>query len=203
MMAYCTACGGPRMPLTAKSVNMAGQPSQVTGTIARIVGWLVLVGGLGLSFILLAIGQAIVPGGFIGWAFFAPIAIATIICALALLRGGKNLVAEGKGTERQTKSQAILAMAQVRGGKVDVWDVSRALSIPPQQADILLTELAKSSPDTVHVDIDEASGTLIYRIDPSGAVKMRVFDEKVRVAAAQAEALEDESVMKQYQRRTV
>jgi hypothetical protein len=189
MMAYCTACNAPRMPLATTSVNLAGRPSQVTGTVARVFGWMVLASGLTFALILLAIFQAIVPGGFIGWAFFVPIALVSTICGVALLRGGKNLVAEGKGTERQTKSQAILALAQHRGGKINAWDVAGALSISLQQADSLLTELAKASPDTVAVDIDEASGTLVYRIDASGAaVRMRIFDEKVRIAAAQAEA---------------
>lgn len=154
-------------------------------------GWIVLASGLTLALVLLAIFQALFPAGFVGWAFFVPIALVSGISGIALLRGGKNLVNEGKGAERQTKSQAILALAQHRGGAVNVWDVSRALSIPLPQADALLTELAKSSPDNVAVEIDEASGTLVYRIDTSGAVRLRVFDEKVRVAAANAEARED------------
>ncbi len=188
MMAYCTACGGARVPLTAASVNLAGQSSQVTGTVARVFGWIVLASGLSTALILLAIFQALFPEGFVGWALFVPIALVSGISGIALLRGGRNLVNEGKGAERQTKSVAILALAQHRGGAVNVWDVSRALSISLQQADSLLTELAKSSPDNVAVEIDEASGTLVYRIDASGAVRMRVFDEKVRVAAANAEA---------------
>jgi hypothetical protein len=190
MMAYCTACNAPRMPLATASVNLAGRPSQVTGKVARVFGWIVLASGLTLALILLAIFQAIAPAAFIGWAFFVPIALVSTICGVALLRGGKNLVAEGKGTERQTKSQAILALAQHRGGKINAWDVAGALSISLQQADSLLTELAKASPDTVAVDIDESSGTLVYRIDASGALRMRIFDEKVRIAAAQAEAQE-------------
>ena len=186
-MAYCTACGGPRVPLTAASVNLAGRPSQVTGTVARVFGWIVLGSGLTFALILLAIFQAIWPEHYIGWAFFAPIAALSTIGGVALLRGGKNLVAEGKGTEKQTKSQAILALAQHRGGKINAWDVAGALSISLQQADALLTELAKSSPDTVAVDIDESSGTLVYRIDASGALRMRIFDEKVRIAARAAQ----------------
>jgi hypothetical protein len=180
------------MPLTATSVNLAGQPSQVTGTIARIFGWIVLFFGLTIALILLAIFQALVPTGFIGWAVAIPIALVSIIVGWSLLRGGRTLHAEGKGAERRTKTQAILALAQNRGGRINAWDVAGALLISPQQADTLLTDLAKSSPDHVSVEIDESSGTLVYRIDPEGAVRLRVFDDKIRVASSR-EALEMET----------
>jgi hypothetical protein len=43
--AFCTACGAPRMPLAASSVNLAGQTSKVGGTVARVFGWMALAGG--------------------------------------------------------------------------------------------------------------------------------------------------------------
>jgi NADH pyrophosphatase NudC (nudix superfamily) len=46
-VAHCSACGATRVPLAAPAVAMAGKPSQVGGTVAKIVGWIVLAcGGL-------------------------------------------------------------------------------------------------------------------------------------------------------------
>lgn len=191
MMAYCTACSRPRVPLSAQSVNLAGQPSQVTGAVARVFGWLILFFGLTVALVMLALFQALLPGGFVGFAIGVPIALATIVIAYYLLRSGRVLEQEGKGAETRTKTRAILALAQNRGGRINVWDVARALMISLPQADALLTDLAKSSPDHVSVDIDEASGTLVYRIDPSGAVRLRVMDDKIRIAS-QSQVMEEE-----------
>jgi hypothetical protein len=187
MMAYCTACGRPRVPLTATSVNLAGQPSQVTGAIARIFGWIVLFGGLTAALVLFALLQAIFPAGFVGFAFGVPVALASIVTGWALLRGGRTLEREGKGTERRTKTRAIMALAQNRGGRLSARDVAGALSISLEQADALLTDLAKSRPDHVSVEVDESSGTLIYRIDPEGAVRLRVFDDEIRIGEPREE----------------
>lgn len=190
--AYCTACGAPRLPLTSTSVNLAGQPSQVTGQVTRVFGWLVLVGGLSIAVMVLGLMLAIFPGALGATLFAAPIAAASIGMGVWLLRSGRTLQSEGKGTEQRTKTQAIFALAQNRGGVVSAWDVASALSVPPAQADALLTELAKSHPDHVAVDIDERSGTVLYRIDAAGQVRMRVFDDRVRVSAAPKPAPERE-----------
>lgn len=181
--AYCTACGRPRLPLTATSVNLAGQPSQVTGQVTRVFGWLVLVGGLSVAVMVLGLMLAIFPGALGATLFAAPIAAASIGAGVWLLRSGRTLESAGKGTEHRTKFQAIFALAQNRHGKLTAYDVSAALAIPPAQADALLTELAKTSPEHVAVEIDERSGTVFYRVDAGGQVRMRVFDDRVRVSA--------------------
>jgi len=152
---------------------------------------MVLLGGLFIALVLLAIFQALIPGGFVGYAIGVPIAAASAAGGIALLRGGRSLELKGKGTETRTKTQAIVALAQHRGGRINAWDVAGALSISLEQADALLTDLAKNSPDHVAVDIDDASGTLVYRVDADGAVRLRVFDDKIRIAQEQFEIEEE------------
>lgn len=188
--AYCTGCGAARLPLTAASVNLAGQSWQVTGQVARVLGWLVLVGGLSVATMVLGLLLAIFPGVLGATLFAAPIAAASVGAGVWLLRSGRTLQSAGKGAEHRTKAQAIFALAQHRGGTVTAYDAAAALALAPAQADALLTELAKTDPDHVAVEIDEHSGAVFYQVDPSGHVRARVFDERVRVAGAAPEPLE-------------
>src|SRR5262245_36670091 len=64
---FCVACGAPRLPLAAMPVNLAGRPSKVGGTIARVLGWAALVGGLSAAAIVGALLQVIFPAGVAGW----------------------------------------------------------------------------------------------------------------------------------------
>ena len=67
LQTYCTACGAPRSITDAPdAVNVAGQPSQVGGTVARVMGWLALVGGLFVALLLGALFQALFPAGIVG-----------------------------------------------------------------------------------------------------------------------------------------
>src|SRR4029079_11264456 len=92
--AYCTACGASRIPFANTSVTLAGQPSKVGGTVARVFGWIVLAVGwllaLSIAGLIAALGgesMAYVVGG--------PIALIASIAAYALLRGGKELKKSG------------------------------------------------------------------------------------------------------------
>jgi hypothetical protein len=171
--AYCTACGAPRMPLTEKSVNLAGQPSQIGGTVARVFGWLVLGGGMFIALTLLAILQAIFPETFVGFAVGGGVGLATIASAWVLLRGGKNLKEGGKGQEKNARVQAIFAMAPMRGGVLRAAEVGAALQISPDAADAVLTDLAKTKSEYVSLEIDDQGG-IYYRVDPSGCVRARI-----------------------------
>src|SRR5215831_9232001 len=73
LKAFCTVCGAPRTPLGSMPVNVAGQPSKVGGTIAFAFGWLVLVIGLHIAFLVGSVLQAIFAGGIVGWIFGVPI----------------------------------------------------------------------------------------------------------------------------------
>jgi len=159
--AYCTACGAPRMPLATTSVNLAGRPSKVGGTVARVLGWTVLsVGWLiaclfaGLILMLGGTWAALVVGG--------PIALISSLVAYALLRSGKELKKAGDDVEQATKNQAIFSLANTRNGILKAWDVAQALQVTPKEADEILTKLAKEHPDHVKVDIDD-QGNILYR----------------------------------------
>lgn len=159
--AYCTACGAPRMPLANTSVNLAGQPSKVGGTVARVFGWLVLAGGWMLAAALA--GLILLLGGEWGAAVVGgPIALVTSLVAYALLRGGRELKKSGDDAEVAMKNQAIFALANTRNGVLRAWDVAQMLQISAKEGDDILTRLAKEHPDYVTVDLDD-EGTILYR----------------------------------------
>ncbi len=149
------------MPLATTSVNLAGRPSKVGGTVARVLGWTVLsVGWLiaclfaGLILMLGGTWAALVVGG--------PIALISSLVAYALLRSGKELKKAGDDVEQATKNQAIFSLANTRNGILKAWDVAQALQVTPKEADEILTKLAKEHPDHVKVDIDD-QGNILYR----------------------------------------
>src|SRR5690242_5493841 len=86
VMAYCTACGAPRPPLTGTSLNLAGQPSKIGGAVASVVGWIVLAGGLSLALMITLIAQALFPAGFAGYALGIPIAALSLVVGILLVR---------------------------------------------------------------------------------------------------------------------
>ena len=191
-MAYCTACGAPRLPLTTKATNLAGKTSILGGTLARVLGWIVLGSGLVVGLGLLGLLQAIFPGGFAGWLVGLPIILFSAIIGIALLRGGRSLETTGVAEQRETRTQAIFSLAENRGGIVSAADVAGALGMNAAQADALLTELAKSHPDHVVLEIDDQGG-VFYRVSERGLSRVQSFDEKLRVATSSAAMGEQES----------
>src|SRR5690242_11940476 len=98
--AYCTACGAPR-PLAdaAGAVNVAGQPARVGGSVAGVLGRVVLVTGLLVAFVLgslakaiFAMGAALWVGGFVS--------VITLMVALPLILGGRKLRKSGEERSR-------------------------------------------------------------------------------------------------------
>lgn len=162
IMGYCTGCGAVRGPLVAPSVNMAGQPSKVGGTVAKFFGWAVLGVGLLIALVLGGLLHLIFPEGYVGLAVGGPIAALTSIIGGMLLFGGKKLTTSGDEEQKRTREKGIWALAENQGGIIMAIDVSRALDIPLAEADAQLTELAKSSADMVAVDLDEY-GRVYYR----------------------------------------
>lgn len=163
--AYCTACGAPRTPLAGASVNMAGQPSKVGGTITRVFGWVVLVFGT-----LLATGTFAACSSIVGAAAAAPyvlavpLALITWVLSYFLLKGGKQLEQSGVDTQNATRTQAVFALANTRGGVVTPADLAHSIGITPQEADDHLTTMAKQSPDHVSIEVDD-NGTIYYRFN--------------------------------------
>jgi hypothetical protein len=161
--AFCTACGAPRSPLTSGSVNLAGQPSKVGGQITRVFGWIVLVVGT-----LLAAGSLAMCGAIVGMAAAAPyilsipIALATWVLSYFLLKGGKQLEQSGVDTQKATRTQAVFALANTRGGMVTPNDLAQAIAVTPKEADDILTAMAKEISDHVSIEVDD-NGVIYYR----------------------------------------
>lgn len=161
MMAYCTACGRPRAPFATTAVNLAGQPSKVGGSVARILGWIVLACGLLVALMIGALLQAIFPAGVAGFVIGGVIAMVATILGTVLVRGGKTLHTSGDEKERSTRAQAVFALAANRGGVLSALDVAQALSLPFPVADNLLTRLAKEDGDRVKLEVDD-NGAITY-----------------------------------------
>ncbi|MEZ4296950.1 MAG: hypothetical protein R3B70_18440 [Polyangiaceae bacterium] len=182
--AYCSACGKPRAPLLTPSVSYAGKPSKVGGTVAGTLGWLVLAFGnsvaLGIGLVLGSIWELTFALGFA-----LPVAIFSTVVALLLLRSGKKLRESGDEKQRETRRRAIFALATNRAGVVHVGEASRALGVPPQEADDFLTDLARTMPHDVTVEID-GGGNIYYqfpRLLALGERRARVAADGQRVAA--------------------
>jgi hypothetical protein len=144
-------------------VNLAGQPSKVGGQVARVFGWIVLVFGT-----LLAAGTLAMCGAMVGmaaaapWILSVPIALATWILSYFLLKGGKQLQQSGADTQKATRSQAVFALANTRGGMVTPNDLAHAISVTPKEADDILTAMAKEDSDHVSIEVDD-NGNIYYR----------------------------------------
>jgi hypothetical protein len=173
VVAYCTACGQPRAPLTDRSVNMAGQPSKVGGTVANVFGWLVIGGGLITALLVGALFQAILPAGIFGWILGAVIALGSLGVGGSFVYGGKTLKQSGATVERDTRERAIFALAQNRGGVLTAFDVSAALGISAEEADAILTEYAKTDSDRVRLEVDDA-GAITFVFPQHGWMGPRV-----------------------------
>jgi hypothetical protein len=150
-------------------VNLAGQGSKIGGAVASALGWIVHAGGLSIAHAIRLIAQAHIPTGFAGYALGIPIAVLSVVIGIVLLRGGKSLNASGNLAERGARVQAIFALASHRGGALTALDVAQSLSISVEEADLLLTSLAKEQYERVAVEIDP-SGGLYYRFVVPGAV---------------------------------
>ena len=204
VFAFCSACDKPRAPFSAKSLNFAGQPSKVGGRVARLVGILLLIFGLALAAAFMLFFQLLVPTQNIGYAIGFPIALISIVVSSVLLLGSRRLRRLGTDVERQTRLETLYALAVNRGGTLTAVDAGRALHTDAAQADALLNELAKTQPEHVSLELDEAGQSFYLfthagtRPHPFGA-KYRVGREgRVRVADVlgvdgPAESLEDDA----------
>jgi hypothetical protein len=202
--AFCSACGKPRAPLIAPSVSYAGKPSKVGGTAAGIAGWLVLAFGLST-----ALGMGLLCGSLfnvgVGLAFALPIGLLTAVLATVLRVSGKKLQKAGDEKQRETRRQAIFALARNRRGTVTAEDAARALGVQPAEADAFLTDMAKTMSEEVTVELDDNGG--VYYAFPGllPVTRQRVEEPRVRVEGAPdtagSEELEYEEPARQRRKR--
>jgi hypothetical protein len=162
LMAYCTACGALRGPVTTHSVSLAGQPAQIGGTVATVFSWMVLIGGWSLALILFAISAALFGLAPITWILSVPVAITATAIGLGSRYGGKSLKQSGEAKQRTTEEQAIFALAEQRKGRLRALDVAASLNRSVPEADHLMTEMAKRHPEHMAVDVTDG-GELEYR----------------------------------------
>jgi hypothetical protein len=161
VLSYCTACGQPRAPFSATSVTLAGQPSKVGGTVASIIGWIVLAGGLMVAGTVGLLLQALFPAAVAGYGIGGMIALVSIGISVALLLSGRSLRRLGARAAQDVRDQAILALAAHKGGVLTARDVSLALGDPVTEADALLTDMTKRGDQAV-LEMDN-DGRLTYR----------------------------------------
>jgi hypothetical protein len=148
------------MPLSGPSLNLAGKPSRLGGTVAGIVGALVLLVGLAVALMVGAL-FAWLTSVAVAFAVGGPIAAVALVVGIFLIAGGRRLRRSGVATEQATLDQALLGLAGERE-LISAPDVASALGLPVPQADALLTALAKREPERIAVEIDD-QGVLWYR----------------------------------------
>lgn len=161
LTAYCTACGKPRLPLSGRTVDLAGKPSKVGGMVAGVLGWIVLILGGSLALLFGLFLAWIFPGSIAPWVVAGPIAFASLMTSLLLLLGSRKLRRSGTAAERDARTQALFSLAQNRGGAITARDAAAALDISAEEADALLTDLAKTRSDEVGVEISDR-GDIFY-----------------------------------------
>jgi hypothetical protein len=188
VFAYCSACDKPRAPFSGKALAFAGQPSKMGGRVGRALGLSVLTFGLLLAAVLVICFQLLWPASNIGYAFGLPVALVSLVVGSLLMIASRRLERAGADAERQARIEAIYAIAVNRGGSLTAVDAARSLQLDAVQVEALLGELAKTEPQYVSLEFDDAGQTfyLFTRADtrphPFGA-KYRVTAEgRVRVA---------------------
>ena len=141
---------------------MAGRPSKVGGTVAKVVGWITMAIGLSIALVIGAFFQWIWAAGVAGYVVGGGIGLVTMVVSMLLLKGGKSLQKSGEGEARFTRVKAIFALATHRGGVVTALDAASALGVSSDEADALLTDLAKTLPEQVSLELDDQGG-IYYR----------------------------------------
>src|SRR5687768_10326671 len=100
------------MPLANSSVNLAGQPSKVGGTVARVFGSMVSLGTAAMCNAI-SLEASVMP-----YVIGIPMALVTFVMSYFLLKGGRQLEKSGADTQKATRNQAVFALANTRGGMV-------------------------------------------------------------------------------------
>jgi hypothetical protein len=149
------------LPLSSTTVNAAGRPAQVGGSLARVLGWMALVGGSLAGLTVGAILQAIFPLGIAGYVVGGAIfGVAALIGVLALT-GGRKLHTHGLTAEREARERAVTALARRQQGMVTPAEAAQAMNVSPEIADEVLTAMAKRPETAVSLEVED-DGRLVY-----------------------------------------
>lgn len=172
------------MPLTGASLTHAGKPARLGGAVLGAFGWVALFFGLVFSTLI----------GLLVYAIFTATAGFVVGGILALLsagffwgvrRGGQALEQTGEELRQKRAVEALGALAVAQGGVVTAQAAGRALDLPVEEADTLLTQLAKTRPDEVEVEVSER-GEVLYVFLRSRPVASHVSSTRMRVAPVPA-----------------
>lgn len=178
VVAFCSACQRQRPALIAPSVSYAGKPSSVGGTVAGVIGWILLVVGLTAA---LGLGLLFsVLNTTLGLAVGIPIGILTIAVSLSLLFSSRKLKRTGVEKQKEMRRRAINGLALNRGGTLTAADVAASLDMPITEADDFLTEMAKTQSDEVTVELDDKGG-IYYAFARMAQPRPRARIEEPRV----------------------
>ena len=180
VFAFCSACDKPRAPFSGKALNFAGQPSKLGGRVGRAVGLLVLIFGLLLALVLTLFFQLLFPTANIGYALGLPVALISVVLSALLIFVGGRLRQSGSDAERQTRVEALYALAVHRGGTLTAADAARALQLDAARVEALLSELSKTQPEYVSLEFDD-EGEPFYLFSHQGT-RPHPFGAKYRVS---------------------
>jgi hypothetical protein len=182
VQARCTVCGRARLPFTATTLNLAGEPARIGGIAAKGIGCAVAVVGLSIALGLGLLLQALFALPLLALGVSLPIAIVTIAASLSLFLGGRWLSGIGERKAERAKLDTVRALAAHHGGAITAADAARALDCTPAEADAYLTALAKTGQQNIGVDVDD-DGNLFYVFggDRDADKRWRVLEERARV----------------------
>jgi hypothetical protein len=170
-----------RAPFSGKALALAGQPSKFGGRVGRALGIAVLVFGLLLAAVLVLSLQLLWPAENIGYALGLPVALVSVVVSTLLWLAGRRLNRVGVDAEREARVEALYALAVNRGGTLTVTDAAHSLQLAAPQVDALLSDLAKTQPEYVSLELDDA-GEPFYLFSGAGT-RPHPFGAKYRVNA--------------------
>lgn len=156
VVAYCSACGQLRGPLTGASVTHAGTVSKAGGVVAKVAAWLSFAFG---AVLFLFFGPLLT-----WWIPATMIAVLTLTVFGLLLWGSRSLAKSGAKSATETKTSAVYALAATRRGELRGVDLMQALGVSKEEGDALLEELSKSHPEDVILEVDDQGG--LYYVFP-------------------------------------
>ncbi|MBI4950597.1 MAG: hypothetical protein HY908_01055 [Myxococcales bacterium] len=185
--AYCSGCGKPRSLLSGTSLTHAGKPARLAGGVVHAFGWIVLVVGLGVAAL---VGLLLTPlfGATTGAVTGGIFALLTLLAFAVVRRGGRHLESSGDATRDRRREQALLALAANRGGRVQALEAAPVLDVSLEEADQILTRIAKTQPYDVAVELgDEGEIFYVFKQVPAGQLAAP-GPVGVRVAGAPAPA---------------
>jgi membrane protein implicated in regulation of membrane protease activity len=137
----------------------AGKPAHVAGAVVHAFGWLLFLLGLGFSLVM-GLLVAIFSGtaGLVTGGVFAALSLAVFLLARY---GKRRLDTEGDEAIARRREQALFALAANRGGRLQAFEAASALDMTVDDADKVLTQMAKQRPDDVDVEIGD-QGEVFY-----------------------------------------